>query len=130
MGQQQNISNKNIMIEKLPPSEGKIQSECYIWFHNTYPEHRGRLYAINNNSQNAIKGSFNKAMGVVKGVADMHFIMPKGRIAFLEFKAPGGKQSDAQWKWMKKVESLGHYYCIITSVIDFKAWVEKFLQME
>ena len=109
---------------KLPPSEGKIQSECYIWFHNTYPEHRGRLYAINNNSQNAIKGSFNKAMGVVKGVADMHFILPAGRIAFLEFKAPGGKQSPDQIKWQETVEKLGHEYLIITSVDQFQGWIK------
>lgn len=115
------------MKDNLPPSEGKIQSECYIWFHNTYPEHRGRLYAINNNSHNAIKGSFNKAMGVVSGVSDMHFILPEGRILFIEMKDAKGVQSEAQKKWQATAEGLGHKYVIIRTLKDFQELIKNLL---
>lgn len=107
-------------MNSLPSSELKLQSECYIWFHNTYPEHRGRLYCVNNNSENAIKGALNKAIGVIKGVSDMHFILPEGRILFIEMKLPGTYQSPDQKKWQAKVESLGHRYVIARTLQEFK----------
>lgn len=32
-------------------SEARIQQECVVWFWNKYPEYRGLLFEVNNNSE-------------------------------------------------------------------------------
>lgn len=100
-------------------SEIKLQSKCYIDFHNSLPEYRGLLFAVNNNSQNAIKGSFNRAVGVVPGVSDMCLICPGGKVIWMEFKTATGIQSEKQKKWQTKVETQGHTYVIVRSENEF-----------
>lgn len=100
-------------------SELSLQQDCYTYLHNELPHLRGRLFAVNNNSHNAVKGAFNKAVGVLPGVSDMIFLGENRHIAFLEFKLLGGKQSPVQVKWQELVESLGYKYVIIRSMQDF-----------
>lgn len=100
-------------------SELKFQSTCFINHWNFYPDQRKRLCCVNNNSQNALKGAFNKAIGVVSGVSDMFYLMDGGKILWLEFKIPGGLQSDKQKEWQKLCENLGHEYRLIYSESDF-----------
>jgi len=100
-------------------SESKFQSRCFVAHWNHYPQLRGRLCCVNNNSQNAIKGSFNKAIGIVAGVSDMFYLLENGKIIWLEFKLIGGRQSDKQKQWQNVCESLGHTYKIIYSDEDF-----------
>jgi hypothetical protein len=102
-------------------SEASIQQECFMWHWNTYPEERGRLFHANNNGKNRSHGAVLKGMGVVAGVADLCYLMPGGRAAFIEMKAPGGKQSRAQKDWQSSVESAGFKYLIATSLDEFKA---------
>jgi len=60
-------------------SEATIQSKAFQNLWNSRPDLRGRIFAINNNSINGIKGAMNKAMGVVAGVADMCYLKPEGK---------------------------------------------------
>jgi len=106
-----------------PQSELVLQSTCYIWFHNTYPNERGLLHANNNNSQNAIKGNQNKALGVVAGVSDMEYFK-SGQMYFLEFKTPEGTQSKAQKEFQRQVEAEGGIYLIIRSFEQFKEFIQ------
>jgi hypothetical protein len=99
--------------------EDKIQGECVLWFHNTYPTLRGALHCNNNNSHNQAKGSNMKAMGVFEGVADLELLCPNGRTLYIEVKTHTGTQSPAQMRWMQLCFSLGHQYIIVRSKKDF-----------
>lgn len=58
----------------MAQSEAAFQQECVIWFHNTYPNLRGLLFMVNNNSSSKREGAFKKALGLVAGVSDLIFL--------------------------------------------------------
>ena len=76
-------------------SEFKIQAQCFLYHWNNYPEERGRLFAVNNNSDNKVRAVMNRDMGVVAGVADMMYLSDDGLIA-IEFKTVIGRQQPKQ----------------------------------
>ena len=100
--------------------EHTLQSACFIWHWNARPEERGLLYMNHNNPRDARQGSYLKALGMVKGVADMTYLRPRGETVFIEFKTASGRQSDAQKDWEKKVLSAGCKYYICKSLEHFK----------
>lgn len=100
-------------------TESKLQADCYIWFHNTFPKLRGLLCYNLNNSKNKIDGNRNKAMGLQKGRADMTFYFD-GRAYFFEFKVDTGKQSPEQVEWERKVTEHGFSYWVIRSFYEFQ----------
>ena len=104
--------------------EERIQSQCFVWHWNTYPQERGLLHANNNNSENAIKGNRNKALGVVPGVADMEYCK-NGKTCFIEFKRPGQSQSPKQVSFQNTVESEGFQYELVTSFDEFVSLIKK-----
>lgn len=110
-------------MEEREKNEIAMQSKAYQEIFNNYPELRGRIFAINNNSENKIKGAFNRAMGVYSGVSDMCMILPNGRTAWIEWKTESGRQSPGQMRWQKTIESLGHSYYIVRSEDQFKSLV-------
>lgn len=73
---------------------------------------------------NSINGAIDKSMGVVPGVSDILFFW-KGQLYCCEFKTSIGRQSDAQKKWQKTIESQGGIYKVIRSVDEFKKSVYK-----
>lgn len=103
-----------------------IQSKAYTNLYNARPDLRGRIFAINNNSENAIKGAINKAMGVFEGVSDMCFICDFGRVVWIEWKTETGMQSKAQKSWEQLVISLGHIYVIVRSEFEFLEVIAKY----
>lgn len=113
-------------MEKRDHSEVAMQSRAYTNLYNSRPELRGRVFAINNNSQNAIKGALNKAMGVLPGVADMAFIGFNGLIVWIEWKTQTGTQSKQQKEWEQKVTEMGHIYVIVRSEEEFLAVINKY----
>lgn len=106
-------------MEEREKNEIAMQSKAYQYIFNKYPKLRGRIFAINNNSENKIKGAFNKAMGVFSGVSDMCLILPNGRTAWIEWKTETGRQSTSQIDWQNKIESLGHKYYLVRSEQQF-----------
>ena len=100
-------------------SEDKIQSECFVWFHNTYPQYRGLLCYNLNNSKNRIDGARNKAKGLIAGRSDMVLYF-RGTAFMLEFKTPDGYQSREQREWQNLVESHGFNYFLVRSLDEFK----------
>jgi hypothetical protein len=100
-------------------SEVKAQSKAFTNLWNARPDLRGRVFAINNNSENGIKGAMNKAMGVVSGVADMCYLKPEGRTCWIEWKTDTGKQSEEQKRFEKICRSLGHEYHIVRNEEEF-----------
>lgn len=113
-------------MEKREKSEIKAQSDAFVNIWNNRPDLRGRIFAVNNNSENAIKGAFNKAMGVLPGVSDMGFICSNGGLVWIEWKTSTGTQSPAQKDWEKLVTSLGHIYVLVRSEEEFLAVIAKY----
>lgn len=101
-------------------NEDRIQQECYMWFHNTYPDQRGLLCYNLNNSRNKVAGAINRSMGLQAGRPDLTYYTPCGRAVFIEMKTPTGTQSPEQKKYQQRVESFGYEYVIIRSVDEFK----------
>lgn len=99
--------------------EEKLQNECFIWFHNTFPSERRMLHHNNNNSVNRIAGNKAKAMGVVAGVSDFELIVT-GHVIFIEMKTLTGTLSDEQKDFMQKVIDRGHIYVVIRTIEQFK----------
>jgi hypothetical protein len=102
--------------------EEKLQSECYKWFHNSFPLERRMLFHVDNNSYNATIGAHKKALGVVKGVSDLVFIID-GSVIFIEMKTPSGEQETEQRDFEMKVKSRGHTYVVIRTFGMFKAYI-------
>jgi hypothetical protein len=113
-------------METREKSEIRAQSDAYQAVYNEFPYLRGRIFAINNNSENAIKGAMNKAMGVFEGVSDMCLVCQGGRVVWIEWKTTTGKQSKAQVSWQELVESLGHVYQIVRNESEFREVLNKY----
>ena len=101
-------------------SENQIQAACFQWHWNTYPLERMRLFMNYNNPPNKIMGGQLRAQGMVAGVADMQYLLPQGRVAFIEFKNEIGKQGTEQKKFEEVCLSLNIPYFICRSLEEFK----------
>lgn len=130
------------MITPTPPRpaqrkkgspEGRIQSQCFVHFHNTYPEYRGLYFAVpNENSRadsNSATGAIRRAMGVTAGVSDSLMLIPRGKYHGLciEYKREDGYQSQAQKVWQSKVEAQGFRYEVVRSLDEFKKLIVEYL---
>lgn len=106
-------------------TENRLQQDCYIWLHNTYPELRGLYFEIHNNAFSAQSGMLHKSIGRIAGVADNCLLLPdKGGTIFFEFKSEHGRQSNAQKKWGHLVQNNGYPYYIVKSLQEFQEYVE------
>lgn len=99
-------------------SEAAIQSKCVIWFHNAFPEYRGLMFSINNNSEHVVRAMNRKSMGLVPGVADTCLFL-QGDAYFIEFKTESGKQSPAQKEWQTKIVNQHGQYFICRTFEQF-----------
>ena len=105
-------------------SHDQLQAQCYQWFHNTYPEHRGLLHANNNNSRNAVEGNQKKALGVVKGVLDLEYFA-KGKLYFFDIKVGKDTLSPSQKDFITKVEAQGAKCYEIRSLEQFQTIIRE-----
>ena len=103
-------------------SEEKLQSDCYRWFHNTFPLWRRMLFHVDNNSWNPIIGAKKKALGVNAGVSDIVLILFAETI-WIEMKTQNGTQSDEQIDFQSKVEARLHKYYLVRSLAEFQELV-------
>ena len=104
----------------LTESEAKIQSDCYLWFHNNFTNLRGLLYHVPNGElRDPITAKKLQAMGVVPGIPDICFHY-KSNTYFLEFKKPKtGKTLKDQKKIHEALETQGFTVWIIDSLGQF-----------
>lgn len=103
-------------------SEEKIQGECYMWFHNTFPHLRGLLCYNLNNSKNKIAGNRNKALGLQKGRSDL-VLYYQGKAYMIEMKDEDGTQSPDQKKWEAIIIQQGFTYTILRDLDQFKEYI-------
>lgn len=99
-------------------TEIQIQSLAFKNLWNNRPELRGRVFAINQNSHNRIKGSMNKSLGVLPGVSDMAYLV-NGSVVWIEWKTESGKQSPDQKSFEQLVTRMGMRYFIVRSEVEF-----------
>lgn len=104
----------------MEKTEARIQQECIMWFHNAFPQCRGLLFEVNNNSMSAKEGSKHKSIGRVAGVSDLILLRPNANTLLIEIKTKNGKQSAHQKLWQDTVEKSGYIYIICRSLEDFK----------
>ena len=90
-----NATGGSEKIRSKERSEAQLQSVCFMYHWNTFPEFRGLLHANQNNSMNQIQGSHRKAIGVVAGRPDMEYNFA-GETHFFEFKSRAGRMSKKQ----------------------------------
>lgn len=113
--------------------EAKIQTECFVWAWNNYPETRKLFFHVANEvgENNAIKGALLRSSGVIAGVADMLMLIARGRFHGLcvEFKTEVGRQSPAQIEWQERVEKEGYHYVVCRSLEQFKEELEWYLSL-
>jgi hypothetical protein len=111
-------------MDRTYKSENRIQQECYMWFHNTYPHLRGLLFAVPNGGARSItEGKLFKQTGVVAGVSDMILLYDATPYCF-ELKTILGSQSQKQKEWQAKVESQFISYYVIRSLNEFQTIVK------
>lgn len=107
------------------PSEHKIQVKLLDYL--ALAARRDIYYfAVPNQSnrhiQNAVKM---KAEGVRSGIADLCFMFPNGRVAWLEMKRPGGTLSKTQKTFRDICAALGHTWGTAKSVDEALAILTK-----
>lgn len=112
-------------MEKRDKSEIAMQSRAFTNLWNNRPELRGRVFTINNNSENSIKGAIMKAMGVIPGVSDQGYVIPNS-MAWIEWKTETGTQSKDQISFERLVVSMGHKYFIVRSEEQFLEVINKY----
>lgn len=95
-----------------------LQSRCFLWAWNSYPENRRMLFHVQNKARNKIEGAKFKAMGVVSGVSDL-ILVARGRVVFIELKTGKGMQSKEQQEFEGRVKERGHSYVVIRTETEF-----------
>lgn len=114
----------------MSKSEDSIQSECYVWFNNTYPEYRGLLFAVpNGGARSSLQGKIFKMTGVYPGVADMLFLF-NNTVYCIEMKNEYGLQSDKQIDWQNQVENFGYKYFIVRNLILFQSLIKSIINKQ
>lgn len=74
-------------------------------------------FAIPNQSNRHIQNAAKmKAEGVRAGTPDLCFMLPAGRVAWLEMKSPSGTLSAAQREFCNRAQALGHYWAMARSI--------------
>lgn len=53
-----------------------------------------------------------------RGFPDRTVLTGDGRVVFLEFKAPGGRPSIHQMRWLKRLRNLGHVAEVVDNLGD------------
>ena len=99
-------------------TEIQLQSSAFLNLWNKRPELRGRVFAINQNSHNRIKGALNKSLGVLPGVSDMAYLV-QDSVVWIEWKTDTGRQSPEQKSFEQLVTRLGMRYYIVRSEVEF-----------
>lgn len=101
-------------------TESRLQQECVIWFHNSFPQYRGLLFSVPNGGKRTAREAYRlKQEGAVAGVSDL-ILLIGGTATLIEMKTATGHQQPNQADWQRKVEKEGFSYYICRSVEQFK----------
>lgn len=106
--------------------EADLQIAAVEFIRRAYPTLTFWFCPNGGNLSRAQAGRF-KAMGLLPGVPDLHFILPQGQLGCIEMKGPKGKMS-AEQKWFRdKAERCGVQWAECRSLEDVEftlnAWL-------
>ena len=99
--------------------EDAIQRDIVNYLRNVLAGHAMVLH-IHNNPRSAIDGARLKAMGLVKGAPDLLLVLPHGKGAFIEVKAPKGVVKPEQHSFSFTCQALGWPWFVARSVDDVR----------
>lgn len=99
-------------------AENQLQATCFQHAWNHFPDTRRLLCYNLGNSKNKVDGARNKAMGLIKGRADLELLW-RGTIHYFELKFGDGRQSPDQKTFQNTVEQHGAKYYIVDSFDQF-----------
>ena len=85
MASQEYLKKKALAAEKRGKVvlESKLQSECVLWWKNTYPSLSNRLFAVFNEGRDV---THKLSMGLTPGVCDLLYVGLDGRLFGFELK--------------------------------------------
>lgn len=112
--------------------EHNIQCACVRWFAYQYNEFRGLLFAVpNGGGRGKAQAGKLKAEGVVAGVSDLIFLLPRqGYHALcIEMKTEekSSRQQPTQKTWQEAVEKQGYKYVVCRSFDQFVEIIEGYV---
>lgn len=99
--------------------EGPLQRACVDLLRETFPQ--AIVHHSANERVGARAGARARDMGQVAGFPDIILILPEGRTAFFEVKAPGGRASPVQARFHARLDSLGHRCAVVRHRNDVRA---------
>jgi hypothetical protein len=114
------------IVQELLLQPRNLESSIQVAIVNYLKLRKITLFHIPNETdmKNPVTRLLKKLMGLQAGVSDLCLILECGRTAYIEIKAPKGRQSLPQKAWQKSIESLGHEYYIWRSVDDAVEFLE------
>lgn len=102
-------------------NEDNLQSKCYQWFWNTYPNHRRLLFHVPNGGfRTKVEAARFKAMGLLAGVPDLLLLQAPARLYAFELKTSTGRLSPEQAKLHETWAVAGVEVQIIRSLDEFQ----------
>ena len=108
-------------------SEIQLQTSCFTWLWNNYPQTRRLFFHVpNGGNRNAIEGMQLKASGVVAGIPDC-ILVHCGRCYGFEFKTLTGKVSPVQEKVHQAWSNDGTPVYIIRTIEEFQEIINSIL---
>lgn len=106
--------------------ESAIQQSCVVWFRSTYPTYV--IFSVpNGGSRNSLEAANLKKEGALSGASDLVIVIERA-VLFVEMKSEKGRQQESQKEFQRKVERLGHQYCVCHSLKEFQLTVERFIK--
>jgi len=117
----------------MKKTENKIQYEIVTWFSQKYPQYRGLLFEINNDTYSRNHAMRRRAMGMISGVSDLIFIVPgSGKIAGIEIKAEGSNHKKDhiknQLEWGRIIMQAGGFYIMSSHTTVIKTFINFLIQ--
>src|SRR6056297_498023 len=109
-------------------TEQQLQHEIVMWFSQQYPQHRGLLFEINNDTQAMKQAMKRRAMGMIAGASDLGLINPNnGQFIGIELKAPGSrhklKHIKQQVEWGQKLIDAGGMYVMTSQIENVRGFI-------
>ncbi|MEO8276253.1 MAG: VRR-NUC domain-containing protein [Thermoanaerobaculia bacterium] len=108
-------------------SETEFQTTVVRWWDALeLVEEAFMFHPANGGKRDLVTAAILQAMGVRPGVADLGFLLPRGRMAWLELKQPAGKASEAQKRFAALCRRLDHPHAIAKSFEEVAAALASF----
>src|SRR6056297_1637998 len=114
-------------------TEQQLQHSIVMWFSQQYPQYRGLLFEINNDTQAMKQAMKRRAMGMIAGASDLGLINPwNGQFIGIELKAPGSRHKldhiKQQVEWGQKLIDAGGIYLMSSEIETIKMFISDIIE--